>query len=70
MKTITTTISVVLLLSTLIWVAVYFEFPEAPLRPRETVLIVFLCTIATTTVQFVWKRRRSRQTKEIHETHK
>jgi hypothetical protein len=70
MKTAKTTISVVLLLSTLIWIAVYFEFPEAPLKPRETVLVVFLCTIATTAVQFAWKRRQSRQRKEVRETRK
>jgi hypothetical protein len=70
MKTAMTTISVVLLLSTLIWIAVYIEFPDAPLKPRETALVVFLCTIATATVQFAWKRRQRRHSKETHETHK
>ena len=66
MKTAMTTVSVVLLLSTLIWVMVYLEFPEAPLKPPETALVVFLCTIVTGSVQYAWKRRQNRQRKETH----
>ena len=64
MKTAITTISVVLLLSTLVWVAVYLEFPEAPLKPRETILVVFLCTVAAAIAQYAWKRWQQRHEKE------
>jgi membrane protein YdbS with pleckstrin-like domain len=70
MKNAMTTISVVLLLSTLIWVAVYYEFPDAPLKPPETALIVFLVLVVTATFQAVWKRLRVRQRKETHGTRK
>jgi hypothetical protein len=70
MKTAMTTISVVLLLSTLVWVAVYLEFPEAPLKPRETALVVFLCTIATASAQYAWRRWQQRHGKETRATQK
>jgi hypothetical protein len=70
MKSVMATISVVLVLSTLIWMAVYYEFPDAPLKPRETALIVFLITLVTGAFQFAWKRRQSRPRKETHGTHK
>jgi membrane protein implicated in regulation of membrane protease activity len=70
MKTAMTTISVVLLLSSLIWVAVYYEFPDAPLKPPETALIVFLVLVVIAAFQAVWKRIRARQRKETHGTHK
>jgi membrane protein implicated in regulation of membrane protease activity len=70
MKNAMTTISVVLLLSTLIWVAVYYEFPDAPLKPPETALIVFLILVVTATFQAVWKLLRARQRKETHGTRK
>jgi hypothetical protein len=70
MKTVITTIPVVLFLSTVIWVAVYYEFPEAPLKPPETALIVFLVLVVTATFQAVWKRLRARQRKETHGTRK
>jgi membrane protein YdbS with pleckstrin-like domain len=70
MKSVMTTIPVVLLLSTIIWVAVYYEFPDAPLKPPETALILFLVLVVTAAFQAVWKRRRGRQRKETHGTHK
>lgn len=70
MKTALTTVSVVLLLSTLIWVAVYLEFPDAKLKPPETVLVVFLCTIATATAQYAWRRWQQRPKKETRAVHK
>jgi len=70
MKTAISTFVVVLLLSTLIWVAVYVALPDAPLKASETVLVVFLCTIATATVQFAWKRFHHRQGKGTRATHK
>jgi len=70
MKTAMTTASIVLLLSSLVWIAVYMEFPDAPLRPPETALVVFLCTIATAIAQYAWKRRRNRQQKVTRVAHK
>ena len=70
MKTAISTFVVVLLLSTLIWVAVYVAFPNAPLKTPETVLVVFLCTIATAAVQFAWRRLQHRRGKGTRATHK
>lgn len=70
MKTAISTFVVVLLLSTLIWVAVYVALPDAPLKARETVLVVFLCTIATATAQLAWKRLHHRHRKGNRATHK
>jgi len=70
MKTVTTTVSVVLLLSTLIWIAVYYEFPSEPLKPRETALVVFLVTLITALVQVALKWLGRRRGKETRETQK
>jgi len=70
MKTAMATVYIVLLLSTLIWVSVYYVFPEAPLKPRETALVVFLCTVVTAATQFAWNRLRHRDRKDTHAAHK
>jgi drug/metabolite transporter (DMT)-like permease len=70
MKTGMVTVAVVLLLSTVIWVAVYLAFPDAPLKPHETVLVVFLCLVATAAAQFAWKRLQQRRGRGTRATHK
>lgn len=70
MKTAVSTVSVILLLSTLIWVGVYWQFPEAPLKPRETLLVVCLCTVATAIGQYAWRRWQNRHRKESDAAHK
>lgn len=67
MKIVMTTISVVLLLSTLTWVAMYYEFPHAPLTGPETALIVFLFAVLAASVQAIIKRCQNRNRKEAIE---
>jgi hypothetical protein len=70
MKTVMSMFSVVLLLSTATWVVMYYEFPDAPLKARETALIVFLWALLAASFQALWKRRQKRHGKEISEPQK
>jgi len=62
-KPVMTTVSVVLLLSTVIWAVAYRVFPSEPLKPRETALVVFVLTVVIALCQAAWGRIKNRRRK-------
>lgn len=59
-KVIVGTLPVVVILSVLVWVIMYYAFPDAPLTAAETTLVVFVITMIATAVKAVQKRRKGR----------
>lgn len=59
LRTILGAVPIVLVLSTITWAIVYYAFPDAPLKPKETALIVFIWTGLILAFQGLLKRRKS-----------
>ncbi|MCD4814543.1 hypothetical protein K8S19_12740 [bacterium] len=58
MKTLSLRSSLIVLLSALVWLGYYLLFPNYPLRTKETLVIVFLCTLLVLCIQWLWKTFR------------
>lgn len=52
-------VPIVVVLSTITWVILYYAFPDAPLKAEETALIVFIFTIPTLAFQGFLRRQKS-----------
>lgn len=52
-------VPVVVVLSIIVWIVMYYAFPDAPLTPTETALVVFVFTVLTATVRG-WRKRVDR----------
>ncbi len=59
-KAIVGALPVVVILSVLVWVIMYYTFPDAPLTAAETTLIVFAISMIVTALKAIQKRREAK----------
>jgi len=59
-KAIAGALPIVVVLAVIVWVIMYYAFPDAPLTAAETSLIVLVITMIVTAVKAIRNKRKGR----------